>query len=73
MYNLIKIVDNTPETLKEQLFGQFMKKVPVWNYANISKENYLSLSLDDKKKIICQYYYNMKAQKGVSLNLFVVC
>ena len=51
MNNLIKIVDNTPETLDEQLFGQFMK-VTVWDYANVSKENYLSLSYDNKEKII---------------------
>ena len=51
MNNLIKIVDNTSETLDEQLFGQFMK-VTVWDYANISKENYLSLSYDNKEKII---------------------
>ena len=51
MNNLIKIVDNTPETLDEQLFGQFMR-VTVWDYANISKENYLSLSYDNKEKII---------------------
>ena len=51
MNNLIKIVDNTSETLDEQLFGRFMK-VTVWDYANISKENYLSLSYDNKEKII---------------------
>ena len=26
MNNLIKVVDNTSETLDEQLFGQFMKR-----------------------------------------------
>ena len=55
MNNLIKIADNTPEPLDEQLFGQSIKKFPVWDYANISKENYLSFSFDDKEKIICQY------------------
>ena len=64
MNNLIKIADNTPETFDKQLFGQFMKKVAVWNFANISKENYLSLSFDDKEKIIRQYYHDMKAQSG---------
>ena len=61
MNNLIKITENTPETLDEQLFGQFMKKVAVWDYANISKENYLLISFDDKEKTICQYYYDMKS------------
>ena len=42
MNNLIKTADNKPETLNKQFFSQFMKKVSVRNYANISKENYLS-------------------------------
>ena len=50
-----------------------MKKVPVWDYANISKENYLSLSYEDKEKIIKQYYFDMKSQSGgLYMNLFVV-
>ena len=47
MNNSIKIADNTPEPLDEQLLGQSVRKVPLWDYANISKENYLSFSLDD--------------------------
>ena len=39
MNTLIKITENT-----SKLFTQFKKKVPVWDYANISKENYLSMS-----------------------------
>ena len=64
MNTLIKITENTPETLDAQLFTQFMKKVSVWDYANISKENYLSLSYNDKEKIIKQYYFHMKSQSG---------
>ena len=59
--NLIGIADNTPETLDEQLFGQFVGKVNVFDCANISKENYLSFSHDDKKKIIKQYYFELKS------------
>lgn len=50
--NLIGIADNTPVTLNKQLFDEFASKVNVWDYANISKENYLSFSHDDKEKII---------------------
>ena len=39
MNNLIKIADNIPETLDEQLFEEFMKKVNVWDYTDISREN----------------------------------
>ena len=62
MNTLIKIAENTPETHEEQLFTQFMKKVPVWDYPNISKENYLSLSYRDKEKIIMQYYFNIESR-----------
>ena len=66
MNNLTKIMDNEPQTLDEQLVGQFMKKVKVWDYANISKENYVSLSNEDKEKIIKQYYFNMKTKLRLS-------
>ena len=59
MNTLIKITENT-----SKLFTQFKKKVPVWDYANISKENYLSISYEDKEKIIKQYYLDMKFRSG---------
>ena len=59
MNTLIKITENT-----SKLFTQFKKKVPVWDYANISKENYLSMSYEDKEKIIKQYYLDMKFRSG---------
>ena len=46
MNKIISIADNATETLDEKLFGGFMKKVTVWNYANISKQSYFSLSHD---------------------------
>ena len=63
MNNLIKIANKTPQTF-DKLFGQFMEKVTVWDYANVSKENYLSLSHYDKEKIIKQYYFDMKSRSG---------
>ena len=36
--------------------------VAVWDYPNISRESYLSLSYDNKEKIIRQYYFDMKAR-----------
>ena len=41
-----------------------MKSVTVWDYANISTEKYLSLSHDDKEKIIRQYYFDKKTRNG---------
>ena len=41
-----------------------MKKVTVWGYANINKESYISLSHDDKEKIIRQYNFDIKARSS---------
>lgn len=61
MDKLITLADNARETRDNKLFREFMKKTSVWDYANINKESYLSLPLDDKEKIIRQYYFDMKA------------
>ena len=59
MNKIISIADNATETLDEKLFGGFMKKVTVWNYANISKQSYFSLSHDTR-----QYYFDMKPRSS---------
>ena len=64
------IIINSQRTI----IKSFMKKVPVWNYANLNKEDYLTtfiynflfiiirLSYDDKEKIIKQYYFDIKSR-----------
>ena len=52
MDKLISIANNASETLYEELFGEFMKKVTLCDYTNISKGSYLSLSHDEREKII---------------------
>ena len=64
MNKLISITNNATKTFDKQLFSEFMKRVTIWDYANISRENYLSLSHDDKEKIIRQYYFDIKARSG---------
>ena len=64
MNKLLNIVDNATETLDEQTFSEFMKKIAVWDYTNISRENHRPLSHDDKKKIIRHYCFHMKARGG---------
>ena len=59
MNKLISITNNATKTFDEQLFSEFMKRVTIWDYVNISRENFLSLSHDDKEKIIIQYYFNI--------------
>ena len=60
MEKLISTTNNASGTLDKHLFEEFMKKNPVCDYANISRQSYLSFSHDAKKKIIRQYYFHMK-------------
>ena len=64
MDKLISIANNASETLYEELFGEFMKKVTLCDYTNISKGSYLSLSHDEREKIIRQYFFDMKARSS---------
>ena len=64
MGKLITIANNAIENLDDKVFGKFMKKVTVWGYANINKESYISLSHDDKEKIIRQYNFDIKARSS---------
>ena len=66
MDKLINIANNASETLYEEFFGEFMKKVTLCDYANINKESYLSLSHDDREKIIRQYFFDMKARSSAT-------
>ena len=71
MNKIISIADNATETLDEKLFGGFMKKVTVWNYANISKQSYFSLSHD--KALLGSIILISNLEVVVSLDLFTVC
>ena len=64
MNKSINIANNPTEILDEQIFSEFMKEITVWDYSNISRENHRPLSHDDKKKIIRQYCFQMKAKNG---------
>ena len=64
MDKFISTVDNTSKTLDGKLFGEFTKKLTVWDYPNINRESYLSLSHDDKEIIIRQYYFDIKARSN---------
>ena len=68
MDNLINMVDSAVEVnIDENLLQQFMSKVMVWDYN--SREIYLALSWNEKKKIIRGYYskcelcYNFRIYK----------
>ena len=57
---LINIANNIQEEFDLNLFGLFMKKVTVWDYASITTDSYLALSHDEKEKLIRSYYSDMK-------------
>lgn len=40
----------------ENLFLEFTKKVTIWDYASISRENYLALSHHEKEQLIKHFY-----------------
>ena len=56
-------VTTVEETLDENLFIEFMKKVAIWDYYAITKAHYLTLPEDEKKDKISRYYSDMKSRK----------
>ena len=59
------------ETFDENLFIEFMKKVAIWDYFAITKQNYLSLSEQEKRDKISKYYSDMKSRKSGGKHIFV--
>lgn len=67
MENLLKAAENfsdesntVVEKFDESLFVDFMKKVPIWDYYSISKQDYLAMSENEKRQKISKYYSDMK-------------
>ena len=56
-------VTTVEETLDENLFIEFMKKVTIWDYYAITKAHYLTLPEEGKKDKISRYYSDMKSRK----------
>ena len=76
MENLMKAAENfektsVEEVFDENLFIEFMKKVAIWDYFAISKNDYLTLSEQEKRNKISQYYSDMKSRKSGGKHLFV--
>ena len=53
------------ETFDENLFIEFMKKIPLWDYYAITKAHYLTLPEEEKKDKISRYYSDMKSKRTV--------
>ena len=41
------MADNVQEDIDVNLFGEFMKKVTIWDYASVTRNSYLALSYDE--------------------------
>ena len=50
----------------ENLFQQFILKIPVWDFHCISRNEYLERSKADKEKLLLKCYNNM--QKGEQIH-----
>ena len=62
---LLKATENFQQVnddFDEKTFLQFMKQVAIWEYFNLSKDDYLALSEPEKRVKISQYYYEMKSK-----------
>ena len=52
------------ETLDENVFLEFMKRITIWEYFGITKAHYLTLPEEEKKEKISRYYSDMKSRKN---------
>ena len=59
------------EAFDENLFIELMKKVAIWDYFAISKNDYLTLSEQEKRDQISKYYSDMKSRKSGGKHIFV--
>ena len=68
MDSLIKAADNfqstSVEEIKQELFVEFMNKMPIWDYYGVSREQYLALSDAEKQERIGKYYFDMKSSSA---------
>ena len=65
MDSLLKASENFEQVsneFDENLFVEFMKKIPIWDFHGISKEQYLAIPEQEKRIKISQYYSDMKSK-----------
>ena len=49
------------ETINESLFLEFINKVAIWDYFDISKAHYLTSAESEKRDKVTKYYLDMKS------------
>ena len=55
-------VNNIEETLDESKFLEYMRKVPIWDFFCVSKQEYPKMAEEEKKIKISQYYSAMQSR-----------
>ena len=61
MEKFLQMVDQTSEVsntqqINEDLCDEFLSKNPVWDFHNISREEYIATSNSEKESVIINYY-----------------
>ena len=64
-------VNNIEETLDESKFLEYMRKVPIWDFFCVSKQEYLKMAEEEKKKRISQYYSAMQSRQVPDGEFFI--
>ena len=64
-------VNNIEETLDESKFLEFMRKVPIWDFFCVSKQEYLKMAEEEKKQKISQYYSAMQSRRVPDGEFFI--
>ena len=54
--------EQVTDEFDEKVFLNFMKQITIWDFYNISKEEYLAMSEQEKRLKISNYYSNMKSK-----------
>ena len=54
--------EQVTDEFNEKVFLNFMKQITIWDFYNISKEEYLAMSEQEKRLKISNYYSNMKSK-----------
>ena len=76
MDSLLKAADNfeqVTDEFNEKVFLNFMKQITIWDFYNISKEEYLAMSEQEKRLKISNYYSNMKSKDSSKFYCVFVC
>ena len=60
--NFVEEAPRVEENFDENLFLEYMRKVPIWEFYCISKQVYLKLTEQEKREKISHYYSAMKTR-----------